>query len=363
MIVTAESHPGRRRWLGTPSYWLAQSIGWGAIWLLQLAIAFGQERYKAALPITLFIVFAVLSTHLLRVYLIHLRSQSLPWRSLLPRVFGGLILTALVGTHVSALLSYYNSKDLNPGERFSYLSLFSILFTFGSWLSLYFGINYYRSYQQGVFDRLRLEAAVKDAELRLLRAQVDPHFLFNSLNTLRALIPADFATPQELATAREAVTMLSDVLRTSLLSDTRYTIPLSEELEHVENFLALEKLRFEARLQITQTVAPAALAGSVPTLLLQTLVENAIKYGITPREAGGVITLDIRIEATALVITVTNPGSLAVDRGAPGLGLKNARARLALIYGPAATLDLTEPSPDLVCVTVRYPITVLSALP
>lgn len=359
--TTPESHPWRRRWLGTPSYWLAQSIGWGAVLLLQLATAFSQERYAAALPISLFIVAAVLGTHVFRVYLIHLRGGKHTGLSFILRALCGLILTAVACTLVSALLAHFNSKGIRPEERFSYFSFFGVLFTLVPWLSLYFGVNYYRSYRQSTIDRLRLETAVKDAELRLLRSQVDPHFLFNSLNTLRALIPEDFATPQELATARDAISLLSDVLRTSLLSGTRSAVSLAEELEHVENFVSLEKLRFESRLNFTRAIAPEALACLVPPLLVQSLVENAIKYGIATRETGGRIELYARVEKSELSLIVTNPGNLNQVSVTTGVGLKNARARLALIFGPTATLCLTQTRPDLVQTAVRIPA--LTTLP
>ncbi len=347
--ATPQTHPWCVRWLGTRAYWLCQAAGWSPIFALQLFTAFSKGRYAATLPILATLAGFLVSTHLYRVYLIRLRCENHSWPALIWRVLLGLVVAAVALTLLTAILSYYNNEGLAPEERFSYLSFFGIFFVLIAWLSLYFGINYYRSYQQSTIARLQLEAAVKDAELRLLRSQVDPHFLFNSLNTLRALIS------QNPAVARDAVTQLAEVLRTSLLSQTRYTQPLSAELEHAENYLALEKLRFESRLHFQTEITREALACHLPAMLLQTLVENAIKYGISTREAGGRIHLRAHTQDTELYLTLSNPGTLNPAGASTGLGLKNARARLAHLFGLTASLTLAQTSADEVTVTLRLP--------
>ena len=357
--ATPESHPGRRRWLGTSSYWLAQLVGWSPlVTSVVISIFLTQHPFTAHLPVIFLLLSGVVSTHLYRVYLIRLRGGPHTLPSFLLRVFAGLTVLALVGSVLLGLYDRFNTlrnPDNPPRELFDFFSVLLVLVILVPWVGFYLGINYYRSYRQSALDRLRLEAAVNGAELRLLRAQVDPHFLFNSLNTLRALIPEDAATPKELSTAREAVSLLSEVLRTSLLSGTSSSVPLEKELEHVENFLALEKLRFESRFQFAQAIAPATLGCPVPPLLLQTLVENAVKYGIATRESGGLIRLSTSLEDEVCVITITNPGTLNSVGASTGLGLKNARARLALIFGSTATLDLAQIEPDLVRAVVRIP--------
>lgn len=373
--ATPESHPWQRRWLGTRSYWIAQLIGWsGIVAVLAASIYSSTKKSQVSHELICTALWAglgVLFTHLLRVMLIYYRGQRLSWAGLLARLGLWTVAVNLALTLATVLLVYglvwvtgseIDHETEGQGLDVSDLVIANVV-SLIPWLSLYFGINYYRGYQQSTLDRLRLEAAVKDAELRLLRAQVDPHFLFNSLNTLRALVPPDFATPQELATARDAITLLSEVLRTSLGSGTSYTVPLSEELAHVENYLSLEKLRFESRLQFTQTIAPATLPCLVPTLLLQTLVENAIKYGIATSERGGRIELNALLDRDHLLITVTNPGTLNSAGTHTGVGLKNARARLALIFGSAATLDLTQVEPDRVRASVQIPTSPPQPLP
>ncbi len=355
------SHAWPQRWRGTRYYWLAQVSGWGALLVL---LAWSISVSKSDKKITEFVFGLIWAgtglflTHLWRVVLIYYRGRS-------PNLFVlilslGLWLTAVALAIASAtiLLVYsiasvvgpsfdiYATNDPMDFSDFVIIDLIALI----PWLILYFGINYYRSFQQSRLDGLQLHAAVKEAELRSLRAQVDPHFLFNSLNTLRALIPDALSTP------REAVTLLSEVLRTSLNSSARAAVPLAEELEHIDNYLALEALRFEQRLRVRRLIAPSARACIVPTLLVQTLVENAVKYGIATREAGGEIVLCAEIRAQTLCVTVTNPGRIAWSNTSTGLGLQNARARLALIFGAKAALSLLQVEPDLVCAELRVPL-------
>ncbi len=354
---TNEDHPKRHRWLGSPGYWICQLICWGGLAASNLYDSLVvQNRSNQALEIIGLWLTVLLGTHCLRAYVVGFFRVQFPPLRLLLKMLLAIALTSLVITLLFWIRVHFfrhsltaDEADVNLGTWFT-LSIF-----LGCWTGIYVGISYYRGYHKSRLDRLRLESAIKDAELRALRAQVDPHFLFNSLNTLRALIPHQSATPSELSNAREAITQLADVLRTSLLSNQRATVPLSEELEHVANYLALEKLRFESRLQFKRIIDPDTLSHPIPPLLLQTLVENAIKYGIAPREAGGLIELHATLENDSLRLTLTNPGTLNSLSTSTGLGLKNARARLDFIFGSRSSLELTQPAPDSVRATLLIP--------
>ncbi len=233
------------------------------------------------------------------------------------------------------------------------LTLALPLFTI--WTGFYLGMRYYRQYQIAVVERLKLDAAIKDADLRALKAQLNPHFLFNSLNSLRALIPSDLERP------REAITLLSDLLRASLTLGQDEIVPLSLELASVDNYLALERLRFEDRLRVRRAIHPAALDRPVPPFLVQTLVENALKHGLAPRESGGEITLEAFVRGGMLHIRVSNPGTLGRRAEGTGLGLKNSRARLALLFGPDAVLTLRQVADDIVEAEAILPLLPLPA--
>jgi LytS/YehU family sensor histidine kinase len=227
------------------------------------------------------------------------------------------------------------------------------------WLCLYFFYHTFERINRMQVEQLRLVANVKEAELRALKSQLNPHFLFNSLNGLRALIDED--APR----AREAVTRLANILRYSMQSGQLETVPFSEELRIVQDYLALEQIRHENRLQVHWLIdaeVPAANV-AVPPMLLQTLVENAVKYGIGALREGGVIEIAAHVERGALHLRVTNPGSLAVPASAAaaragsstGVGLRNASERLKLLFGDRAALTLLAEPAGYVSAEVKIP--------
>jgi LytS/YehU family sensor histidine kinase len=194
--------------------------------------------------------------------------------------------------------------------------------------------------------------SVKEAELRALKSQVNPHFIFNSLNSLRALID------ENPARARTAVTQLANLLRYSLKSGELETVPFEEELGVVNDYLSLEQVRHEERLRLRLDIGPDVHRLAIPPMLLQTLVENAVKYGISQRPEGGEITITAFNEGGTLRLLVSNPGQLAlgIQASSTGLGLRNAAERLRLIFGERATLQLRSDQPALVIAEAVIPM-------
>ena len=177
----------------------------------------------------------------------------------------------------------------------------------------------------------------RDAELKALRAQINPHFLFNSLNSISALTGIDAAQ------AREMCVRLSEFLRNSLRMGERETVPLSEELALAHSYLGVEQVRFGARLRVEQQIEPGCEACLVPPLLLQPLVENAVKHGIASMVDGGAIRLEARLQETALHISVDNPfdpEGAAARRN--GMGLQIVKRRLLARYGDRADMVTTS---------------------
>ena len=184
---------------------------------------------------------------------------------------------------------------------------------------------------------LELRALAREAELRALRAQIDPHFLFNSLNSISALTAADPPA------ARAMCLKLSEFLRATLLLGARERIPLADELALVDSFLAVEKTRFGPRLAVEEEIEETARRCLVPPLLLQPLVENAIRHGIAHLIEGGAIRLAAAVEGGRLRLVVENPADPERARArTPGVGLENVRARLTTLYGPAARFTAAE---------------------
>jgi signal transduction histidine kinase len=214
------------------------------------------------------------------------------------------------------------------------------------WTILYVSLTAHRRSRE---KAVHLELAVRKAELRALEAQINPHFLFNCLNSIRGLVVEDPALAQDM------VTRLSNILRYNLHRPREHTVPLSSELEAVSDYLALESVRLEERLRVRMEIQPEASAFPVPAMMLQTLVENAVKYGIAAQPDGGELRVSARLNGEGLALEVDNPGKLGDKQpGDGGLGLANARERLRLLYGNGASLQL-EQIGGRVAATVHLP--------
>ncbi|MFG6430053.1 sensor histidine kinase [Roseateles sp. LYH14W] len=201
------------------------------------------------------------------------------------------------------------------------------------WLAVWVGVTMVSRWRLGEIAKWKAETAARELELQVLRAQINPHFLFNALNNLRALINED---PTR---AREMLSRLSNTLRHTLQHSAKERVPLADELAVVRDYVALEQLHHEERLRVDWQVDPATAGASVPPMLLQLLVENAIKHGIACTAGGGVVDIRIARAGDKLQIAVDNPGQWKPEPGAPdstGVGLVHLRERLARAGGTGA---------------------------
>jgi len=346
-------------------YVLCQSVGW-SVWTLAY-VGLGQlQRTLSSNEIWISIainLIGLLLTHLYRAFIRARGWKQLAWPGLLWRVGTASVVIGAVWTLAVGPLYLFCYVGAFPrGISLPALVVYSVLnctsLLFG-WSAFYFGYHIYDRYRRSEVERAQLAASVKDAELRALKSQVNPHFIFNSLNSLRALID------ENPARARQAVTQLANLLRYSLQSGQLETVPFEDELRIVNDYLALEQVRHEERLQLRLDIAPETLALPIPPLLLQTLVENAVKFGISMRPEGGEIAIIARREGGALKLQVINPGALAEATpvpGAParaastGVGLKNAANRLRLLFGESATLQVRALSPESVVAEASIPL-------
>ncbi len=200
-------------------------------------------------------------------------------------------------------------------------------------LAVHYVLIAFETVREAERRQLELELLTRDAELRALRAQIDPHFLYNSLNSISAL------TTSDAPGARRMCLLLGEFLRNTLDVSIRQRIPLADELALAERFLSIEEVRFGSRLQVARRVDEDASACLVPPLLLQPLVENAIRHGIAQAIEGGVIRLDIARRDERLTIVIENPcdADAAVPR-AGGMGLANVRGRIEAMFGRDASM-------------------------
>jgi LytS/YehU family sensor histidine kinase len=200
-------------------------------------------------------------------------------------------------------------------------------------------------------DTLQLESLVKELELKTIKAHINPHFIFNALNGIRALIDEN---PDR---ARTAVTELSNILRSSLKAEKGETVSFKDELKIVKDYLALENMRFEDRLEVEYDIAENTLEQQVPPMMLQTLVENAIKHGISKEMQGGHVKIISDFKDQYHLLAVQNTGHLNGRANGEGFGLTSTQDRLQLIYGEKAKFEIKQLNPALVEATILIPST------
>ncbi len=208
--------------------------------------------------------------------------------------------------------------------------------TLTAWSALYFGIKYWREWQQERENALEAATLANQAQIEMLRYQINPHFLFNSLNSIRASIDEDAAR------AKQMVTQLAEFLRYSLLHNNAKEVALGEEIEAVRNYLAIEKTRFEDKIEIEFDVEEAAKKLPVPCFLLNPLIENAVKHGLNGTKQPLKISVSARLENDCLFLEVANTGTLKTKTDGTKVGLRNIRERLQKIYDGRGNFELKE---------------------
>jgi len=222
---------------------------------------------------------------------------------------------------------------------------------FGCVAAALHAIEFYRRYRERETLALQLQARLSDAQLRALRAQLNPHFLFNTLNAATALLHRD---PHA---ADSMLTRLGELLRLSLRSDPGHETPLRDEVALLDRYLAIMQTRFSDRVTIRCTVADDVADALVPSFILQPLVENAFEHGVAHLQRPGSIEIDARGSDATLVLTVRDDGPGTGHSGnGNGVGLSNTRHRLAELYGDAGTLVLTSPPGGGTTAEVRLPL-------
>ncbi|KAA9339152.1 histidine kinase [Hymenobacter busanensis] len=357
MASTSFATPRRRR-----LYWLLQSLGWALYGLLGLVliVAFSRKFQPFILLVEFYVAITLLGlSHLLRNYAKRHDWLSLPvgalfWRLLIAHTVVAALSQVIIGT-LSALSLRVSGTPPQPFHWMQFIGYaINVEFVMWLWSLLYFGQHYLERYRQVEIDKWKLTAAVREAEMQTLKAQINPHFLFNGLNNIRSLIGED---PDR---ARDMLSHLSELLRYAIQLNRTEQVPLGRELAVVRDYLQLESLQLEERLRYTIDVPADCLAVQVPPMLVQVLVENAIKHGLSSRPAGGELHIQACCTGAELQLRVENTGQLA-PTGHPkpdgtGTGVHNVRERLRLLFGERAELRLEQAQPDTVAAQVRIPL-------
>lgn len=322
-------------------YRLFQAVGWGILILINIFffMTFDRLDFQHIRRMLLSVILGVSISHIMRY---HIRRSNLLVLPQDRQIIGFVLITLFYGTmwgllesviiQLFPVIKTYRRRSSFPEMAYrNVINGTSILFI---WNSIYFLYHYIVRSRAQELDTLRLQALVKELELKTIKSHINPHFIFNALNSIRALID------ENPVRAREAVTGLSKLLRSSMQSEHLETVSLEDELEIVRDYLALEHIRFEDRLRVEMHIDESTLDLRIPPMMLQTLVENAIKHGISRSVAGGDIDIISRITDEGFEIIVRNSGTLTEDAGHKGFGITSTENRLNLQFGGRAGFSI-----------------------
>jgi len=337
-------------------YWICQIAGWFSYGLTILFFASILDKelnpiFYPRLAINLSI--GILLTHLLRetMHRFSLRPPmpSDQWWKLFLLLFIFSIINSFSTSYLADILKLYEpGRNIPLSRRF----LFSIIFDtpiFLVWMSVYVLWHYIEFTNTEEIKKVRLETMIKELELKTIKSQINPHFIFNALNSIRALVDED---PQR---ARQAITELSNILRSSIQVDKVEITSLEKELDIVKDYLALEYIRFADRLKVVYEVEPTTLSHQIPPMMLQTLVENAIKHGLGKQPGDCTIKIISTLENNKLVLIVQNTGLLQQAQK-DGFGLQSTRERLNILYRGQAIFEIFQCAPNQVTAKLVIPI-------
>lgn len=332
-------------------YYIAQASGWLIFTLVHVLF------YKISLPLDWKVILFYASWLLIGFVISHVHRFILKKLNIISKPLYVQIILTIVSPVFLSYLFYVIVQIIgcrmgvlnNTSDNTAFLDVsgyFNFYVVFLIWNVGYFGVNYVINYKKEEIAELKLEAANREVELNILRSQLNPHFLFNALNSIRALIDEN---PEK---SREAITQLSNILRNILSAQKSKEIHFEDEISIVKDYLSLEKIRYEERLDYSFDIDPRTFHFSIPPLMIQTLVENAIKHGIAKLPKGGKIKIHSRLAYPMWFISIINTGRINHDNKNNGIGIKNTLDRLELLYGNKAHFKLEQINDDEVLAEV-----------
>lgn len=339
-------------------YWWCQLGGWLFYGLTMVFFAFIFENKSNNIfypRVTITILSGLVFTHLLRELIIRLELrppiQLQRWWLMTIAVLSIIVLYSLTNSAIVEWMHLYDpQKKVSVEKRFlSNLIFDSPLLMV--WVSIYYVWHYIELGTKSEIQKVKLESLVKELELKTIKSHINPHFIFNALNSIRALVD------ENPGRARTAITELSNILRSSMQAEKQETVPLEKELSIVKDYLALEHIRFEDRLQVEYEIDEDTLDQPVPPMMLQTLVENAIKHGIGKQKSGGIIKVvsDFRDDYHELVVQNTGQLNGNVNES-DGFGINSTHNRLKLLFGGKATFAIRDTEDNMVEAVVKMPV-------
>jgi Histidine kinase len=342
-------------------FWQLQCTGWTVLCVLgmlgELPFHEGTWVYVYWVVLTVVGFAASLALRLICQWLV---AKQPPWPSFLGSIALGSYLLALVWSAIALSIEH---KLRGNTEPFHWLKFFGTTFAASifnfiilvAWTGIYFGIKQWQSSFKREEKLLRLEALARDAELRALRSQITPHFLFNTLNGISTLVGEG-----NIEASREMIALLGDFLRTTLEVSESGDVTLAHEMHHMDQYLSIEQVRLGDRLRLAISIHPSVEDALVPNLLLQPLIENAIRHGISKCVGNGLLDIKASGDGGKVVITVTNtietqPASSPGGRLRDPMGITNTRSRLSARYGAEAGIEIYTENPAQWQVVLKFP--------
>lgn len=319
-------------------YWTCQFIGWtlyAAINLFFFKLSYN-TNLKDILLFLIWLPLGITITHVFRLIVLKYNILKVSLFFQIPLIIVSSLLMSILFFIINITIVNLFSNASEPIDLIAATSkILSLVLIFIIWSVIYFGFHFFDNYKKTEIQNLRLEANSKEVELNKLKSQLNPHFMFNSMNSIRALVDED---PKK---AKVAITQLSNILRNTLMMHKNRYISLEEELVLVKDYLELEHIRFEERLHFNFEIDPNTLSLNIPPMMIQTLVENGIKHGISKYPEGGNISIITQKTSTDFKIEIINTGQL-LENNKPdsGFGIANTTDRLELLFGKKATFSL-----------------------
>ena len=341
-------------------YWKCQIVGWGLVALYWLYVSLHEHNAPISLAILNYVLDVVICISLTHIY--RMLAVTYNWGSMaIPKLLLLLILSAsllafsfMLIANIKYYLFWNHNADKDFGFFITLLYWDPVLITglrlMSIWLLAYHLYGYHKRELRISKLNSQLVATAKQAQLDNLRAQLNPHFLFNCMNSIKSLVV------ENPPSARRSIDLLSDLLRSSLDQKDHELIPIKAELELVQDYFELEKIRYEDRLTYTMDVDPTLETHKIPKFSIQLLAENAIKHGIDKYINGGTIEISISITNDVIQIRVTNPGRMLPKQGT-GIGLKNLEERLKIQFDGKANFTIEEKPRHKVVATISIPKT------
>lgn len=342
------------------AYWWCQIAGWGANLLVNVFFSWtfrGEITTLFLWRVLILTALGLLLTHLMRTVLLRLNVLQ---QSFEKQTVYFVTITASVSFLLAFLQQLFYSKFelYEPNEiKFSFTSrlignTFNSFVTLLVWNLIYFIYHYVERVRNQQIESLKAESLIRDLQLQTIKSHINPHFIFNSLNSIRALVD------ENPGRARTAITELSNILRSSMQAEKAETVPFEKELNIVKDYLALEQMRFEERLKVKFEIDEDTLDQPVPPMMLQTLVENAIKHGISKNIAGGEVQIVSRFNDFHHELIVRNTGKINGGYNNGGFGVSSTLDRLKLMFGDNASFVLKNTDDVQVEAIVQMPVNV-----